>query len=210
MNTKPSLTSALKLYLVTDQQVKNNDLFATVSEAIQGGVSLVQYREKHKPYDLQLEEASKLKELCDRFNVPFIVNDNVVLATEINAEGAHVGQSDLEAGLARLSIGSDKWLGVSVSTVEEALKAEEAGADYLGVGAVFSTSTKLDADAVSLESLEAICKAVSIPVVAIGGIGEQNVQQLVNRGLAGIAVVSAILGSDSPRTSAKTLFEVDL
>lgn len=210
MSSKDKLRQALRLYLVSDAMMAHEDLLAAVEQAIMGGVTLVQYRDKHKDRALKFSEAMAIKALCDQYGIAFVVNDDVPLAIELGADGAHVGQRDLEAGQARALLGQDKWLGVSVSTVEEALAAESAGADYLGVGAVFGTQTKLDADSVSLACLEAICQAVSIPVVAIGGISHDNIHQLSGRGLAGVAVVSAILGSNCPRSSARRLLDFDL
>lgn len=210
MNAKSSLKEALRLYLVSDSKGSLETLLLAVEKSLMGGVTLVQYRDKEKSEADKYAEASALKALCDRYGTSLIVNDDVALAVKLNAAGAHVGQSDLEAGQARAALGPDKWLGVSVSSVKEALEAQSAGADYLGVGAVFSTQTKLDAQAVSLECLEAICQAVHIPVVAIGGIQVDNVHRLCKRGLAGIAVVSALLSAESPETSARALLSVDL
>lgn len=210
MSSNDKLIQSLKLYLVTDKKCYNGNLLSTVEDAIKGGVTLVQYREKEKSHDKQVEEATALKYLCDTYKIPFIINDNVPLAVAIDATGAHVGQNDLTAGDARALIGDGKWLGVSVSSVEEALLAQNSGADYLGVGAVFGTQSKEDAKAVPHEVVTAICSAVTIPVVAIGGINETNVLALQGRGLAGIAVISAILGSESPETSAKGLSLVKL
>ena len=186
----------LLLYAVTDRAwLRGRTLSSVVLEAIRGGVSMVQLREKELPFDEFLAEAKEIGALCRRYGVPFIVNDNIEIALRSGADGVHVGQSDRSAEEVRRLIGKDKILGVSAGTVEEAKAAERAGADYLGVGAVFSTSTKTDADAVSLETLAAICESVSIPVVAIGGIGEKNMKLLSGSGIAGVALVSAIFAA---------------
>jgi thiamine-phosphate pyrophosphorylase len=142
-----------------------------------------------------LAEAIEIQKLCRQYRVPFVINDNVEIARKINADGVHVGQSDMEAGDVRTILGEDKILGVSAQTVAQAVLAEQRGADYLGVGAVFQTGSKADADDVSHETLKAICEAVRIPVVAIGGIGKHNVLQLKGSGIDGIAVISAIFAS---------------
>ncbi len=186
----------LLLYAVSDRAwLRERTLSSVVLEAIRGGVSMVQLREKELPFDEFLAEAREIGALCRRYGVPFIVNDNIEIALRSGADGVHVGQSDRSAEEVRRLIGKDKILGVSAGTVEAAKAAERAGADYLGVGAVFSTSTKTDADAVSLETLAAICESVSIPVVAIGGIGEKNMKLLSGSGIAGVALVSAIFAA---------------
>ena len=152
-----------------------------------------------------LKEAKEIKELCRKYQVPFLINDDVDLAVEVDADGVHVGQHDMEAGEVRKKIGPNRILGVSAQTVEQALLAQQAGADYLGVGAVFPTGTKDDADAVSIQTLGEICHAVSIPVVAIGGIGQHNVMQLAGSGICGIAVVSAIYAQPDIQNAASTL-----
>ncbi|WP_330586940.1 thiamine phosphate synthase [Aminipila terrae] len=155
-----------------------------------------------------LQEALKIKQLCSAYNVPFIVNDNVSVAIKCNADGIHVGQSDMEASHVRDLIGENMILGVSVQTVEQALAAEKRGADYLGVGTIFTTSTKPDADFVSLDTLKAICKQVSIPVVAIGGIGADNISQLQGTAIAGVALVSAIFASENIQSQSEKLREL--
>lgn len=187
----------LLLYAVTDRAwLGDKTLYQQVEEALIGGANFVQLREKDLDDNTFLKEAVELKELCKRYNVPFVINDNVEIAKKIGADGVHVGQSDMEAGLARENIGEDKILGVSASTVEQAILAEKRGADYLGVGAVFQTGSKADADEVSFETLREICAAVSIPVVAIGGISKNNVSLLSGSGICGIAVISAIFAAD--------------
>lgn len=196
----------LLLYAVTDRSwLGEKTLFQQVEEALQGGVTMLQLREKDLDEKSFMEEAAAVKELCARYQVPFLIDDNVPLALRCGADGVHVGQSDMEAGEVRARIGPDKILGVSAQTVSQAVLAQEAGADYLGVGAVFSTSTKLDADTVSLETLREICTAVKIPVVAIGGINEANLPELTGSGINGVAVVSAIFAAPSPGDAARRL-----
>ena len=181
------------VYAVTDRTWLNGStLEQQVEQAIKGGATLIQLREKELSYTAFLEQAIQLKKVTDKYHIPLIINDNVDVAKAVNAEGVHVGQKDMEAGAVRQKLGENKIIGVSVQTVEQALLAQKQGADYLGVGAVFSTSTKLDASEVSFETLQKICDAVSIPVVAIGGINAQNIMQLKNSGINGVAVVSAI------------------
>ena len=164
----------LLLYAVTDRSwLGEKTLFQQVEEALQGGVTMLQLREKDLDEKSFMEEAAAVKELCARYQVPFLIDDNVPLALRCGADGVHVGQSDMEAGEVRARIGPDKILGVSAQTVSQAVLAQEAGADYLGVGAVFSTSTKLDADTVSLETLREICTAVKIPVWQLAGLMRQ-------------------------------------
>lgn len=196
----------LLLYAVTDRAwLCNMPLTQQVEHALRGGATMIQLREKHLNRNAFLQEAMDVKELCRTYGVPFIINDDVDLAIECGADGVHVGQHDMEAGSVRHKLGGDKTLGVSAQTVEQALAAQARGADYLGVGAVFSTSTKLDADTVALDTLKSICRAVDIPVVAIGGIDKGNVEQLNGTGIAGIAVVSAIFAAPNIHDAAKEL-----
>ena len=196
----------LLLYGVTDRSwLGERTLYSAVEQSILGGVTMVQLREKDLEKEEFQKEARQIQELCKKHQVPFLINDNVELAVEIEADGVHVGQHDMEAGQVRRKIGPDKILGVSAQTVEQALKAQAAGADYLGVGAVFPTGTKDDADAVSLDTLKAICQAVDIPVVAIGGIKESNIQALKGSGICGVAVVSAIYAKEDPQAAAAGL-----
>ena len=175
----------LLLYAVTDRHwLDGRRLIDVVRESLDGGVTMVQLREKTLEEEKFLEEAKELQALCRERGVPFLVNDNVKIAREMNADGVHVGQSDMEALDVRAILGPDKILGVSAQTVEQAVLAEKHGADYLGVGAVFPTGSKDDADDVSYDTLKAICQAVSIPVVAIGGITQQNVEKLAGSGPA--------------------------
>lgn len=202
---------SLLLYAVTDRHWLNGRRLADdVREALEGGVTFVQLREKDDmalPHDVFLTEAKEIQTLCKEYKVPFVLDDDVALALECGADGVHVGQHDLEAGSVRKLLGPDKILGVSAQTVEEALLAEREGADYLGVGAVFPTGSKDDADDVSHETLRAICEAVSIPVIAIGGITRDNVGELSGTGIAGIAVISAIFAKTDREAAASDLLE---
>ena len=187
------------LYLVTNSTDKRNQEFLNIVEdSLKGGVSVVQVREKELDLIPFYEKAKAVKEITDKFDVPLIINDRLSIAIALGADGAHVGQDDIDGAVARDILGPDRILGISASTVEEAVKAEEDGADYIGCGAVFPTSTKDDADSVDIEEFKKIKKAVSIPVVAIGGIKENNVKELKGSNADGIAVVSAIMDSDNP------------
>ena len=196
----------LLLYAVTDRSwLDGQTLYEQVESAIRGGVTFVQLREKHLEDEAFLKEAEELKELCARYHVPFVINDNVDIAARIDADGVHVGQSDMEALDVRKRLGPDKILGVSAQTVEQALKAQEHGADYLGVGAVFPTGSKDDAVEVDHQTLKAICEAVDIPVIAIGGITKDNVKELGSSGICGIAVISAIFAQDDIEEASRVL-----
>lgn len=186
------------LYAVTDRAwLGERTLKEQVKEALDGGITCLQLREKELSDDDFLEEAIEIGELCKSYNVPFIINDNIDIAVKCKADGVHVGQSDMSAKDVRKIIGNDMILGVSAQTVEQAVEAVENGADYLGVGAVFSTSTKLDADSVSFGTLKDICENVSVPVVAIGGISEYNILKLKGSGIDGVALVSSIFASEN-------------
>ena len=196
----------LLLYAVTDRAwLGDKTLNWQVEESLKGGATMIQLREKHLDHEHFLKEAKEIKELCRKYQVPFLINDDVDLAVEVDADGVHVGQHDMEAGEVRKKIGPNRILGVSAQTVEQALLAQQAGADYLGVGAVFPTGTKDDADSVNIQTLGEICHAVNIPVVAIGGIGQHNVMQLAGSGICGIAVVSAIYAQPDIQNAASTL-----
>lgn len=198
--------SDLLLYLVTDRHwLGDRSLKEDVEKALQGGGTFVQLREKHLEKDVFLQEAREIQSLCKKYQVPFVINDNVELASEISADGVHVGQSDTAAKKAREMLGNRAIIGVSVSTLEQAKRAEQDGADYLGVGAVFPTSSKDDAELVSHEMLQEITKGVSIPVIAIGGIDQCNVEKLKNTGIQGIAVISAIFSKEDIRGAAEEL-----
>ncbi len=197
---------SLLLYAVTDRHWLNGEtLCSQVEKAIRGGATFIQLREKSLDEENFLLEAKEIQKLCKKYNVPFVINDNVKIANEIGADGVHVGQSDMEALNVREILGDDKIIGVSAQTVEQAILAEKHGADYLGVGAVFSTNSKDDADDVTHDELQKICEAVSIPVIAIGGISKENVLLLSGRGLAGIAVISAIFGQKDIEYSTREL-----
>lgn len=197
------------LYLVTDRKVLGaRDLAQSIESAIQGGVTLVQLREKSISSKEFLEVAKRVKEITSNYGIPLIINDRLDIALGVDAEGLHVGQDDLPLLKARDLFGPNKIIGVSTSTIEEALLAQQQGADYLGVGAIFSTPTKTDAPEVTLEQLEMIKKSVSIPVVAIGGIGLNNLPQIIAAGVDGVAVVSAILAQEDVFGAAKRLRDI--
>ena len=198
--------SAMLLYAVTDRSwVGKQTLYQQVESALKGGATCVQLREKDLDAANFLEEAKSIGALCREYHVPFIINDNVEIAIRCGADGIHVGQSDQKASEVRKLIGEDMILGVSAKTVEQALKAQAAGADYLGVGAVFTTTTKLDASEVTHQTLQDICSKVSIPVVAIGGISKQNMLQLSGCGADGVALVSAIFAAEDIECECKEL-----
>ncbi len=197
---------SLQLYAITDSHWLNGrTLYSVVKESLEGGVTFLQLREKELDEEHFLEEARELQKLCREYQVPFVINDNVDIAAAINADGVHVGQSDMEAGDVRAKLGPDKIIGVTAKTVEQAVLAQERGADYLGVGAVFHTDSKADAKEISFDTLKDICKAVSIPVIAIGGITEENVRELAGSGICGIAVISAIYAQRDIKKAAENL-----
>lgn len=197
---------AMLLYAVTDRAwVGRQTLYEQVESALLGGATCIQLREKELSDDAFLEEALKIKALCRQYHVPFMINDNVSLAIKCGADGIHVGQHDMTAGNVRALAGEQMILGVSAQTVEQAVLAEQSGADYLGVGAVFPTSSKADADAVSHQTLTEICNAVSIPVVAIGGIYRHNIMKLAGTGVDGVALISAIFGSTDIESECRAL-----
>jgi thiamine-phosphate pyrophosphorylase len=198
----------LSLYLVTDKSDDVEKFLKTIEEAIQGGVSVVQIREKTADtldfYNLAL----KVKEITEKYDVPLIINDRVDIALAVDADGVHVGQSDMPCDVTRKLIGEDKILGVSAATIPEAKKAERDGADYIGTGAVFPTATKDDAPKVTKEELKEIVESINIPVVAIGGINQDNANELLDTGIAGLSVVSAIMNSDNPKESSEKLLNI--
>ena len=198
--------SDLILYAVTDRHWLNGRrLYDDVEKAIRGGATLIQLREKELAHEEFKAEALEIQKLCKKYKIPFIINDNVQLAVEIDADGVHVGQEDMEAGNVRKLIGSEKILGVSAQTVGEAVLAEKNGADYLGVGAVFHTDSKSDAVDVPHDTLKKICASVKIPAVAIGGISAKNIHELSGSGIAGVAVISAIFASENIENAAREL-----
>ena len=194
------------LYAVTDRHWLNGEsLYSQVEKALKGGATFIQLREKNLGEEEFLAEAKEIARLCKSYHVPFVINDNVDIALEIDADGVHVGQSDMEAGDVRAKLGPDKIIGVSAQTVGQALLAQERGADYLGVGAVFHTDSKADAADISHETLKAITEAVDIPVIAIGGISKENVSELSGTGICGIAVISAIFAEKDIKNATKKL-----
>ena len=206
MNSANITAAALQLYAVTDSRwLKGSPLATAVEKALAGGVTCVQLREKQLPFDEFLRTAKEIKTLCQNYHVPFIVDDNLDIALACDADGLHIGQNDMPAAKARQLLGPDKILGVSAQTIKQAVAACQDGADYLGVGAVFPTGTKTDAVEVPLDTLKAITAAVDIPVVAIGGIGADNIAELSGTGIAGAAVVSAIFARTDIKKAAAEL-----
>lgn len=198
----------LSLYLVTDKSDDVEKFLKTIEEAIKGGTTVVQIREKTAEtldfYNLAL----KVKQITEKYNVPLIINDRVDVALAVDADGVHVGQSDMPCDVTRKLIGEDKILGVSAATIEEAKKAEKDGADYIGTGAVFTTATKDDAPDITKQDLIDVVESINIPVVAIGGINLDNAHELVDTGIAGLSVVSAIMSSDNPKKSSQELLNI--
>ena len=203
------IKKAMRLYAVTDSGcLVGRTLAQAAKEALRAGATFLQLREKNMPHDEFLAEARELAVIAKHYNVPFVINDEIEIALECGADGVHVGQSDIQGRNIREIIGSDKILGISAQTIEAAVLAEKSGADYIGVGAIFPTSTKTDADSVSYEQLKEICAAVSIPVVAIGGISEENVLRLTGSGIDGIAVVSAVFAKKDIAAATKRLLDL--
>lgn len=195
------------LYLVSDSSrlKKNETLDYVVEQALKGGVTFLQYREKNLKGDLLKNEALSLKKLAKKYKIPFVVNDNVGLAKEIDADGCHIGQDDMNVKEARKFLGENKIIGASVFNVAQAEVAIKEGCDYLGVGTIFPTSSKNDAKSVSFDELKKIAEFSSVPVIAIGGINEKNILKLKGFSLSGVAVISAILGAENIENSAKNL-----
>lgn len=186
----------MRLYAVTDRSwLRGQTLLEQVEQALTGGTTLVQLREKELDEETFLREAVELAKLCHRYGVPLLINDNVEIARRSGADGVHVGQDDMDAASVRSILGSDMIVGVTAKTVLQAIRAQEAGADYLGSGAVFGSSTKLNAKPMTRELLKSICNAVSIPVVAIGGINRNNILDLADTDIDGVAVVSGIFAA---------------
>ena len=197
------------VYLVTDRRNKTDEEFLNIiEEAIKGGTTIVQLREKTASTKEFYDLALRVKEITSRYGVPLLINDRIDIALAIDSEGVHIGQDDMPADIAREIIGEDKILGVSASTVEEAKKAEIDSADYIGSGAVFPTATKDDADSVSKEELKEIVDSIDIPVVAIGGITVENAHTLKGSGIAGFSVVSAIMSAEDPKEASEKLKEI--
>jgi thiamine-phosphate pyrophosphorylase len=200
------LAKELRLYAVTDRTwLGGRELAECVQQVIAGGATFVQLREKHLDQVRSMQLARSLKSVCAQADVPFVIDDDIEAARAVDADGVHLGQADVACKTARMALGFGKIIGVSVRTVDEALKAEQDGADYLGVGALFPTSTKADAVDVSLDDLRAICAAVSIPVVGIGGLDEQTIPALRGSGACGAAIVSALFASEDCESSARKL-----
>ena len=208
--TRDEIRKAMLLYAVTDQMwLKEGETLGDVVESVlQNGATFLQIREKDLAQDAFEAEAERLKTLCAQHRVPFVVNDSVEIALQCDADGVHVGQSDIKGRDIRAMIGPDKILGISAGTVEEAVAAEKAGADYIGVGAIFTTSTKKNARNMTMEQLKEIVSSVSIPVVAIGGISAENILQLRGSGVDGVAVVSAIFAADNPGKATADLLKL--
>ncbi len=199
----------MQLYAVTDHAwTGSQTLVEQVEAALKGGITFLQLREKDLGYDEFLQEAIELKMLTAFYDVPFVINDNVEIAQACDADGVHVGQEDMPVEKVREMIGPDKILGVSAQNVEQAIAAEKAGADYLGIGSVFPTGTKQDAKPMTFETVQEICKSVSIPIVAIGGINKTNILELTGSGIDGVAVVSAIFAQSDILAATKELQEL--
>ena len=198
----------LSLYLVTDNSDDVEKFLNTIEEGIKGGVTVVQIREKTADTLEFYNLALKVKEITTKYDVPLIINDRVDVALAIDADGVHVGQSDMPCSVTRRLIGEDKILGVSAATIEEAKKAEKDGADYIGTGAVFPTATKDDSPKITKKDLKEIVDSINIPVVAIGGITLENASQLNDTGIAGLSVVSAIMSSENPKESSEKLLNI--
>lgn len=208
--TKEEIKNSMLLYAVTDRAwlKENEDLTSVCKSVLENGATFLQIREKDLDEGTFEQEAEALKKLCAQYHIPFVVNDSVEIALDIDADGVHVGQSDIKGRDIRSMIGNEKILGISAGTVEEAIAAEKAGADYIGVGAVFSTSTKKNARNLTVDKLKEISESVSIPVVAIGGIGASNIMELVESGVDGVAVVSAIFAAESPGEATAKLLKL--
>lgn len=198
----------LSLYLVTEESIAIEDLTKIITESVSGGVSIVQLREKNNSSLSFYKKAYALKQLLNELSIPLIINDRVDIALAVAADGIHIGQDDLPLPVIKQMVPDDMIIGVSVSTLEEAIEAERNGADYIGVGSVFPTKTKQDATLMAIEDLEEICHSVSIPAVAIGGITADNISSLSDSGLSGTAVVSAIMNADSPKTASEFLLKI--
>lgn len=189
---------SLKLYAVTDRQwLKNKSLAAAVEEAIKGGVTFVQLREKNTDYENMKKIALEVKAVTDKYNIPFVINDNVMLCKEIDADGVHVGADDMSVSEARKILGNSKIIGGTARTLERAIQAYNEGADYLGIGAVFTTTTKEGTTHMTKDLANKINSTIPIPTVAIGGINSENVSQLKGYGVNGIAIVSAIFAQEN-------------
>ncbi|MGN1032842.1 MAG: thiamine phosphate synthase [Intestinibacter sp.] len=205
-----AIKKSMLLYAITDRAwlKEGETLEGVVEDVLKSGATFLQLREKIQGHEEIVEMAKKLQALCKKYNVPFVVNDDTMAAKEIDADGVHIGQSDMEYTKAREILGPDKIIGVSAGNLQEAKEAERVGADYIGVGAIFHTDTKKDATSLTMEQLKEICEAVSIPVVAIGGISLDNALELKGTGIDGICVISAIFGSENPSEATKKLLDL--
>lgn len=209
MFTPEEIRASMRLYAVTDRSwLQVRSLRECVEQAIKGGATCVQLREKQAESGEKQALARELKDLCAEKQIPFLINDDIELALLVNADGVHVGQTDTDCARARSILGAEAIIGVSVQTLDEALEAETAGADYLGVGAMFGTPTKPEAAEVTIEVLRAICRHVHIPVVAIGGLNLDTIPELADSGVDGVAVVSALFASDDIRSEAARLLSL--
>lgn len=201
--------NSMQLYAITDRNWLNgNTLASQVEEALRGGATFLQLREKNASKEEIIKEALEIKEICKKYNVPFVIDDDVDIAKEVNADGVHIGQNDASYKYARDILGDNKIIGMTAHNLEEAMAAQNSGADYIGVGAVFNTSTKLDTIPMSRETLMQITSNISIPVVAIGGINENNILELKGSGVDGVAVISAIFSKKDITEAAKNLLSL--
>ena len=199
----------LMVYAITDRYWLNGAKLADqVEDVLKNGATFLQLREKSFTHEEMVAEAKEIKAIAAKYQVPFVINDDIYAAKEIHADGVHIGQSDMEYRKAREILGEDKIIGLSAGNLQEAIDAEKMGADYIGVGAVFHTDTKKDTTAMSFEELKEITDTVSIPVVAIGGISADNLMQLAGTGIDGISVISAIFGQEDPGAATKKLVEL--
>ena len=205
-----AIKKSMLLYAITDRAwlKEGETLEGVVEDVLKSGATFLQLREKIQGHEEIVEMAKKLQALCKKYKVPFVVNDDIMAAKEMDADGVHIGQSDMEYTKAREILGPDKIIGVSAGNLQEAKEAERVGADYIGVGAVFHTDTKKDATSLTMDQLKEICEAVSIPVVAIGGISVDNALELKGTGIDGICVISAIFGSENPSEATKKLLDL--
>lgn len=202
-------SDSMKLYAVTDSHHLNGrKLEDVVEDVLRGGATFLQLREKDMSHDELVKEAVIIKKIADRYNVPFVIDDDIYVAKETDADGVHIGQSDADYQTARKLLGPDKIIGMTAPSVELAKKAEAMGADYIGAGAVFNTSTKKDTHPLSTDTLKEIADSVSIPVVAIGGINKDNINELRGTDIDGVAVVSALFAVDNPYDAAGELLEL--
>lgn len=202
-------SNSMKLYAVTDSHHLNGrKLEEVVEDVLKGGATFLQLREKDMSHDELVKEAVIIKKIADRYNVPFVIDDDIYAAKEADADGVHIGQSDADYQTARKLLGPDKIIGMTAPSVELAKKAESMGADYIGAGAVFNTSTKKDTHPLSTDALKEIADSVSIPVVAIGGINKDNINKLRGTDIDGVAVVSALFSSNDPQSAARSLLEI--